>query len=82
MGDQVSLSSFQKDLGIPINFQEESGLDTLKASVSGNFGSCLKEVKILVVYNGEQGIVLEPMHANWVNLELIWATPRYFTFLW
>ena len=28
MGDQVSLSSFQKDLGIPINFQEESGLIT------------------------------------------------------
>ena len=28
MGDQVSLSSFQKDLGIPINFQEESGLVT------------------------------------------------------
>ena len=28
MGDQASLSSFQKDLGIPINFQEESGLIT------------------------------------------------------
>ena len=25
MGDHASLSSFQKDLGIPINFQEESG---------------------------------------------------------
>ena len=31
MGDQVSLSSFQKDLGIPINFQEESGLVTFEA---------------------------------------------------
>ena len=28
MGDQASLSSFQKDLGIPINFQEESRLVT------------------------------------------------------
>ena len=28
MGYQASLSSFQKDLGIPINFQEESGLIT------------------------------------------------------
>ena len=28
VGDQASLSSFQKDLGIPINFQEESGLGT------------------------------------------------------
>ena len=29
------------------------------------FGSCLKEVKPLVVYDGEQGIVLEPMQGNW-----------------
>ena len=28
MGDQVSLSSFHRDIGIPINFQEESGLGT------------------------------------------------------
>ena len=28
MGDHASLSSLQKDLGIPINFQEESGLVT------------------------------------------------------
>ena len=26
MGDQVSLSSFHRDIGIPINFQEESSL--------------------------------------------------------
>ena len=31
VGDQASLSSFQKDLGIPINFQEESGLVTFEA---------------------------------------------------
>ena len=28
MGDQVSLSSFHRDIGIPINFQKESGLVT------------------------------------------------------
>ena len=28
MGDQVSLSSFHRDIDIPINFQEESGLGT------------------------------------------------------
>ena len=28
LGDQASLSSFQRDIGIPINFQEESGLGT------------------------------------------------------
>ena len=26
MGDQASLSSFHRDIGIPINFQEEAGL--------------------------------------------------------
>ena len=28
VGDQVCLSSFHRDIGIPINFQEESGLVT------------------------------------------------------
>ena len=28
VGDQASLSSFHRDIGIPINFQEESGLVT------------------------------------------------------
>ena len=28
MGDEASLSSFHRDIGIPINFQEESGLGT------------------------------------------------------
>ena len=29
LGDQASCSSFQRDIGIPTNFQEESGLVTL-----------------------------------------------------
>ena len=33
--------------------------------VSGNLGSFLKEDKPLVVYGGEQAIVLEPMQGNW-----------------
>ena len=32
MGDQVSLSSFHRDIGIPINFQEVSGLGTFWSS--------------------------------------------------
>ena len=39
--------------------------DKLKTCVSGNFGSCLKEVKPHVVYDVEKGIVLEPMQGNW-----------------
>ena len=31
MGDQASLSSFHRDIGIPINFQEESGLGTFRS---------------------------------------------------
>ena len=40
MADQASLSSFQKDLGIPINFQEESGLVTLEALNSTSLSRC------------------------------------------
>ena len=38
--DQASLSSFQKDLGIPINFQEESGLVTFEALNSTSLSRC------------------------------------------
>ena len=31
MGDQGSLSSFQRDIGIPINFQEESSLVSFRS---------------------------------------------------
>ena len=53
----------------------------LKTCVSGNFGSWIKEVQPFVVYDGEQGIFLEPIQGIGLNLELIWATPRYITFL-
>ena len=36
----------------------------LETGVSGNLGSCLKELKPLVVYDGELGIALEPMQGN------------------
>ena len=32
--------------------------------MSGNLGSCLHYVKPLFVYDGEQGIALEPMQGN------------------
>ena len=31
MGDQASFSSFHSDIGIPMNFQEESGLVTFSS---------------------------------------------------
>ena len=40
VGDHASLSSFQKDLGVPINFQEESGLVTFEALNSTSLARC------------------------------------------
>ena len=37
---------------------------TLETCVSGNLSSCLKKVKPLVVYDGEQGIALEQLQGN------------------
>ena len=40
VGNQASLSSFQKYLGIPINFQEESGHVTFEAVNSTSLSRC------------------------------------------
>ena len=44
MGDHASLSSLQKGLGIPINFQEESGLVTFEALNSTSLSRCQSDV--------------------------------------
>ena len=43
----------------------EIGVPILKTCVSGNFGSCLKEVQPLVLYSVEHGIAIEPMKKKW-----------------
>ena len=53
----------------------------MKTCISGNFGSCLKEVKPLVVYDVEQGKFCSQCRGIRLNLDLIAATVRYFTFL-
>ena len=40
VGDEASLSSFHRDIGIPINFQEESGLVTFEALNSTSLWRC------------------------------------------
>ena len=40
MVEQASVSSFQKYLGIPFNFQEESGLVTFEAVNSTSLSRC------------------------------------------
>ena len=54
MGYKELSSCSCAEIGVPID----------ETCVSGNLGSCLKEVKRLVVYDGEQGITLEPMQGN------------------
>ena len=49
----------------------------LKMCVSGKFGSCLKEGKPLV-YDGEQGIALEPMQGNPAYSRVDLAYPELF----
>ena len=38
--------------------------------VSGNLWSCPKEVKPLVLYDGEEGIALKPMQGNWSSFQV------------
>ena len=48
-------SSSCAEIGVP---------NRLKTGVAGDLGSCPKEVKPLVLYDGEQGIALKPMQGN------------------
>ena len=50
----------------------------LETLFSGNLGSCLKEVKPLVVYDVEQGISLEPMRGNRAESRIDLAYPELF----
>ena len=58
MGDYTSLSSFQKDLGVPINFQEESGLVTFEALKSKSLSRCQEMGGPLSRCGGELGFSL------------------------
>ena len=58
MGDQASLSSFHKDLGIPINFQEVLGLVTFEELNSTNLLRCQEMWGPLSRWGGELGFSL------------------------
>ena len=53
----------------------------LKTCVSGNFGSCLRKSSHLSCMMGNRELFWSQWRGIGLNLELIWATPRYFTFL-
>ena len=45
MGDPGSLFSCHRDIGIPINFQEKSGIFNFEVLHSACFSSCQKDVR-------------------------------------
>ena len=49
--------------------------------VSQGLCSFLKEVKPLVLYDVEHGIVMEPMKGKWASSRVDLGTPSYFAFL-
>ena len=70
MGDQVSLSSFQKDLGIPINFQEESGLVTSQNIELNKPLKVSRDVRPLSRRGGELGFSLGSLQRIQTSLHL------------
>ena len=38
--------------------------------VAGDLGSFPKEAKPIVLYDGERGIALKPMHENWSSFQV------------
>ena len=42
----------------------------LETAVSGNLCSCTKEAKPIVLYDGERGIAMKPMHGNWSSFQV------------
>ena len=53
----------------------------LKTGVSGNFGSCLKKSRDMSCMTGNRELFWRQCRGIGLNLDLIWTTPRYFTFL-
>ena len=41
--------------------------------VSGNLWSCPKEVKPIVLYDGEQGSALKAMPGTWLSFQVDWG---------
>ena len=58
MGDQASLSSWYSDIGIPINFQEESGIITFSCIEFGPPLEVSRDVRPPVQMKGDRGISL------------------------
>ena len=56
MGSMELSSSSCAEIGV---------LYRLETGVSGNLGSCPKEAKPIVLYDGEWGIALKPMQGIW-----------------
>ena len=77
MGDHASLSSFQKVLGIPINFQTESGLVNFEALKSTSLSRCQEMWGPLSKWGRELGFSLGSPQSIQTSLHLVrWKTSR------
>ena len=72
MGCIELCSSSFVEIGVPIYWRRV---------FSGNFGSCLKKSSHLSCMMGKREFFFSLYRGIGLNLELIWAAPRYFTFL-
>ena len=82
MGNHTSLSIFQKDLGIPINFQQESGLVNFEALNSTSLSSCQEMWGPLSRWDGDLGFPLGSPHRIQTSLHLVrWKTSLHLSHL-
>ena len=58
MGDQASLSRWHSDIGIPINFQEESGIVTFRSIELSQPLEVSRDVRPCVLMRGDLGLSL------------------------
>ena len=70
-GDPGSLSSWHRDIGIPINFQEESGIITFEALNSACLSRCQWDVSPLVEMRRDLGLSLGSAQGIKTSLHLV-----------
>ena len=75
MGDQASFSSFHTDIGIPINYQEESGIVTFWSTELLVPLKLSSDMRTLSRWDGQLGLSLVSPHRIHTSLHLVrWKT--------
>ena len=72
-GYQASLSSWHNDFGIPINFQEESGIVTFGSIELGPPLEVSRDVRPPIQMRGNLGLSLGTAQTIQTSLQLVWG---------